>query len=345
MKFKAAILIENKKPLEIDYINFNKLDYGQVLVKIKKSGVCRSQLFEIDGERGIDKWIPHLLGHEAFGMVVDTGKGVSKVKKGDMVILTWIKSKGISAKPASYKWNRTKVNSGKVTTFNEYSICSEDRLVKFNDPRIEYIGPSIGCAMATGFGLAMTLPDIKEAEFVAVIGLGGIGMSALLSASMHSKAKLIGIDLNKNRLNEAKIILQNVKFLNPKETNINREIEQITNGQMLDVVIESSGNINALNQSIDLINNQGIVKFATHPRNGDFLTINPFELIKGKRIEGSWGGGINPDEDFINIINKTYSEKEFISLFTEKIYKLDQINKAIDDMRLGKVLRPIIDME
>ena len=114
---------------------------------------------------------------------------------------------------------------------------------------------------------------------------------------------------------------------------------------MLDVVIESSGNINALNQSIDLINNQGIVKFATHPRNGDFLKINPFELIKGKRIEGSWGGGINPDEDFINIINKTYSEKDFISLFTEKIYKLDQINKAINDMRLGKVLRPIIDME
>tara|TARA_Y100001978_G_scaffold199087_1_gene212722 strand:+ start:11867 stop:12904 length:1038 start_codon:yes stop_codon:yes gene_type:complete len=345
MEFKAAILIENKKPLEIDYINFNKLDYGQVLVKIKKSGVCRSQLFEIDGERGLDKWIPHLLGHEAVGMVVDIGKGVSKVNKGDMVILTWIKSKGISAKPATYKWNKTIVNSGKVTTFNEYSVCSEDRLVKFNDQRIEYIGPSIGCAMATGFGLAMTLPDINEAEFVAVIGLGGIGMSSLLSASMHSNAKLIGIDLNQNRLNEAKTILKNVKFINPKELNINREIEQITNGQMLDVVIESSGNINALNQSIDLINNQGIVKFATHPRNGDFLKINPFELIKGKRIEGSWGGDINPDEDLIKIINKIYNKKKFVNLFTEKVYKLHQINKAIDDMRLGKVLRPIIDME
>ncbi len=345
MKFKAAILIENKKPLEIDYINFNKLDYGQVLVKIKKSGVCRSQLFEIDGERGLDKWIPHLLGHEAVGMVVDIGKGVSKVNKGDMVILTWIKSKGISAKPATYNWNKTTVNSGKVTTFNEYSVCSEDRLVKFNDQRIEYIGPSIGCAMATGFGLAMTLPDINLAEFVAVIGLGGIGMSSLLSASMHSNAKLIGIDLNQNRLNEAKTILKNVKFINPKELNINREIEQITNGQMLDVVIESSGNINALNQSIDLINNQGIVKFATHPRNGDFLKINPFELIKGKRIEGSWGGDINPDEDLIKIINKIYNKKKFVNLFTEKVYKLHQINKAIDDMRLGKVLRPIIDME
>ena len=135
-------------------------------------------------------------------MVVDCGKGVSKVKKGDMVILTWIKSKGISAKPATYKWNKTEVNSGKVTTFNEYSICSEDRLVKFNDSRIEHIGPSIGCAMATGFGLAMTLPELKEAKFVAVVW--GIGMSALMSASMHSNAILIGIDLNENRLNEGK---------------------------------------------------------------------------------------------------------------------------------------------
>ena len=345
MKFKAAILVECKRPLLIDEISLNPLKEGQVLIKILKSGICRSQIFEIDGERGEDKWLPHLLGHEAIGLVIDIGKSVKKIKVGDQVIASWIRSKGISAEPAKYLLNNKIINGGQITTFSEYSVCSEDRLVKFNDQRIEYIGPSIGCAMATGFGLAMTLPDINEAEFVAVIGLGGIGMSSLLSASMHSNAKLIGIDLNQNRLNEAKTILKNVKFINPKELNINREIEQITNGQMLDVVIESSGNINALNQSIDLINNQGIVKFATHPRNGDFLKINPFELIKGKRIEGSWGGDINPDEDLIKIINKIYNKKKFVNLFTEKVYKLHQINKAIDDMRLGKVLRPIIDME
>ena len=86
MKFKAAILVECKKPLLIEEISLNPLKEGQVLVKILKSGICRSQIFEIDGERGEDKWLPHLLGHEAIGLVVDIGKSVKKLKVGDQVI-------------------------------------------------------------------------------------------------------------------------------------------------------------------------------------------------------------------------------------------------------------------
>ena len=100
MKFKAAILIKCKKPLAIEEINLNPLKKGQVLLKILKTGICRSQIFEINGDRGEDKWLPHLLGHEAIGEVVDIGKSVKKVAIGDKVIASWISSKGISAEPA-----------------------------------------------------------------------------------------------------------------------------------------------------------------------------------------------------------------------------------------------------
>ena len=161
MKFKAAILFECKRPLVIDEISLNPLKEGQVLIKIIESGICRSQIFEIDGERGEDKWLPHLLGHEAIGEVVEIGKSVKKLNIGDKVIATWIKSKGISAQPAKYFLKDTVINGGQVTTFSEYSICSENRLVPFFDKCALSIGPSLGCAVPTGYGITITEKKLK----------------------------------------------------------------------------------------------------------------------------------------------------------------------------------------
>ena len=344
MKFKAAILVECKKPLVIDFIENNKLKSGQVLIKILKSGICRSQIFEIQGNRGEDKWLPHLLGHEALGIVEDFGEGVSKVKKGDLVILTWIKSKGISAEPAKYKWNGKVVNSGRVTTFSEYSVCSEDRIVKTEGSNYELIGPSLGCALPTGFGIPLKADETKKAKYIGVLGLGGIGMSALMSATINSNAKVIGIDTNYLRIIEAKSIFENALFINSMNEDPFITISKYTNGHMLDLLVESSGSIKALNLSINLINNYGIVKFASHPKHGELLKIDPFELIKGKRIEGSWGGGINPDKDFSKIVDQIKDKQKFIDLFQERDYVLEDINIAIEEMQNGTLLRPIIKM-
>ena len=95
---------------------------GEVLVNIKYSGICGSQINEIDATKGPDKYLPHLLGHEGSGIVEETGEGVTRVKKGDHVVLHWRKSSGLEAESAKYKWKGKKVNSGKVTTFSEKSI-------------------------------------------------------------------------------------------------------------------------------------------------------------------------------------------------------------------------------
>ena len=125
----AAVLSELNQPLDIKKLESRALEKGQVLVKIYFSGVCRSQLMEIKGLRGKDPWLPHLLGHEGSGEVMAVGPGVTKVKERDKVILTWIEGEGLNADGAVYDSESSIVNSGRVTTFSNYSVVSENRIV------------------------------------------------------------------------------------------------------------------------------------------------------------------------------------------------------------------------
>ena len=345
MKFKAAILENINKPLLIDEIENDSLSEGQVLVKILQTGACRSQIFEMEGKRGIDKYLPHLLGHEAIGIVIDLGEKVTKVKEGDYVVLSWIKSKGISAKPAKYFWKDKIVNSGQVTTFSEYSVCSENRCLRIEKELALKIGPTLGCALPTGYGLSLTQPELKTAKYIAVVGLGGIGMAALLGALDQSKAEIFAIDINQIRLKEAKSLGAKYIF-NPLETstNIVDFLREKTNNKMIDLLLECSGSIKVLNNSLKLINNLGLVKFVSHPKFGDLLEIDPFELILGKRVEGSWGGGTYPDRDFEFIAKKISCNEKFMELYSNKIYELEEINLALHELKSGKVLRPIINL-
>jgi S-(hydroxymethyl)glutathione dehydrogenase / alcohol dehydrogenase len=121
---KAAILSALSRPLDIvGDLAAPPLRRGQVLVKLAYSGVCHSQLMEVRGKRGVDAWLPHLLGHEGSGVVMEVGEGVSKVQVGDKVILGWIKGQGIEAGGAAYSLKGQHVNAGGVTTFNEAAVC------------------------------------------------------------------------------------------------------------------------------------------------------------------------------------------------------------------------------
>src|SRR3989338_11674955 len=128
---KAAILEQLKKPLVVaDVAIPDTLVSGQVRVRMLSAGVCGSQLHEIDGNRGEDKYLPHLLGHEGSGIVKETGPDVKKVKKGDYVVISWIKGSGINAPGATYSWGKKKVNSGSAAVFAEEIIArSEERRV------------------------------------------------------------------------------------------------------------------------------------------------------------------------------------------------------------------------
>src|ERR1700692_3777356 len=131
MKTKAAILYQVNKPLVLEEIEIPRLVHGQVLVKIIYSGLCHTQIDEIKGLKGEDKFLPHTLGHEGSGIVEDTGSGVTKVKTGDHVVATWIQGTGAHVPSTTYIHSRDKtINSGAISTFMDRAVISENRLVK-----------------------------------------------------------------------------------------------------------------------------------------------------------------------------------------------------------------------
>ena len=195
---KAAILFQTKKPLVLADIELpKKLKYGQVLVKIYYSGICGSQINEIDAKKGSDKYLPHLLGHEGSGVVEGIGDGVSRVKIGDHVVMHWRKSSGIEAEPAKYKWKDKIINSGRVTTFSEKSIVSENRLTVIPKSFSVKLAPLFGCSVPTAFGVVNNDAKIKIGQSVVIFGVGGVGLNIVQASDMVSAYPIIAIDLKK----------------------------------------------------------------------------------------------------------------------------------------------------
>ena len=341
---KAAVLFDTNSTLQVKNIEIPSLLEGQVLVKILFSGVCRSQLMEVRGARGEDPWLPHLLGHEGSGIVVEVGKGVTKVKPSDEVILGWVKGEGMDAPGAQYKNGDQIINSGRVTTFCNYSVVSESRIVKkpINLPFDEAV--LFGCALPTGAGMAINeiAPTINES--VLVLGLGGIGLSALMALKAQGVQNLIAADIYEDKLEMAKKL--GVEYcLNTADKNFPILINDITNGGA-DYCIESAGRVLTIELGFSLIKSGGgKLLFASHPPEGESIRLIPHELIAGKQIAGSWGGATQPDRDIPRMFELFKKAKIPLDTLLTKRYKLEEINEALNDLESGKVFRPLIVME
>jgi hypothetical protein len=192
----AAILTELRVPLIIDEIELpESLAAGQVMVEIRYSGICGSQLGEIDGAKGEDKYLPHLLGHEGSGHVLAIGPGVRHVAVGDTVVLHWRKGLGIESETPRYRWRGKPVNAGWVTTFNRHAVVSENRLTRIPAESDLKVAALYGCAITTGFGVVVNNAKLKIGESIVVYGAGGIGLNIVQAAHMVSANPVIAVDL------------------------------------------------------------------------------------------------------------------------------------------------------
>jgi S-(hydroxymethyl)glutathione dehydrogenase / alcohol dehydrogenase len=344
IKITAAVLSELNKPLVIKKLKSRPLESGQVLVKILYSGICRSQLMECNGLRGEDKWLPHLLGHEGSGIVQEVGPNVKKFRQGDEVILSWIKGSGIDAKGALYDSDSKVINSGQVTTFSNYSVVSENRL--FKKPKHLDFDTAIlfGCALPTGAGMVINETSVKKNSLFIVIGLGGIGLSAIAMLLSLKVKKIIAIDISSKKLELVKS-LGISHTIDASKPNIQELVLEIF-PYGAEYCIESAGKVSTIELGFSLLNrNKGKLLFASHPPEGEKIRISPHELISGKSIAGSWGGAIDPDRD-IPILHHNFISANFpLNSLLTKPYSLLDINKALEDLKSGKVLRPLIKME
>ena len=334
---KAAILTELRKPLIIAEIEIpQELKVGQVLVKIHFSGICGSQLGEIDGAKGEDKFLPHLLGHEGSGTVVAIGPGVKTVSLGDKVVLHWRKGDGIESEPPIYNWKGTKVNAGWVTTFNEFAIVSENRITTIPKDSEMDVAALFGCAVTTGFGIIENNAKLKIGESVVVFGAGGIGLNVVQAASLVSAYPIIAIDIFDNRLALAQE-MGATHTINSLELSFDEILTKINAISKIDAFIDNTGNPKVIEFGYNIVKPQGKVVLVGVPKKGNNINIFSLPMHFGKSIIGSHGGETVPQID-IPRINKLYLEKRIkLKNLISKTYNLNEINTAISDIRNGLV--------
>ncbi len=343
MNMKAAVLYEINKPLKLEELEVSDPNFGQVLVKILATGICHKQIEEIQGHRGPDPFLPHTLGHEGSGIVEKIGPGVTKVKSGDYVALSWIKGSGIQSKTPIYMKGGEKVNAGWITTFQEYTVCSENRVTKISQDIKPAAAALLGCAVSTGLGAVINHAKVEFGSTVAIFGAGGIGLNIIQGAALMNASKIIVVDASDKKRN---ISMQfgATNFISTKGKDVVKKIKKLTDGKGVDYSFESVGKIETMELAYRTTNDDGLVSLVGVPPSGKKLSIDPFDIFHGgKRLTGCLGGKTFPDRDFPRFIELYKRGKLKIDELITHRFKLNQINDSIKKILDGEVGRAIIE--
>jgi S-(hydroxymethyl)glutathione dehydrogenase/alcohol dehydrogenase len=343
MKTASAILVECGKPLVVDDLEIPALKPGQVLVEVVFSGVCHTQLLEARGHRGVDKFLPHCLGHEGSGIVREISSGVTLVKPGDRVILSWIKGTGMDVPGTQYSWNGRTVNAGGVTTFSRLAVVSENRLTLLLEDIPMSEAALLGCAVPTGVGSVINVAETRAGQSVAVFGLGGIGLSAIAGAALVGASPIIGIDLRPEKF-EVASKMGMTQALDARQGDVGQALRAACSAG-LDVAIEATGTARAMRQALSCVRSQGgRAVIVGNARHGEMLELDPKEFNQGKRLLGTWGGDTVPPRDLPKYVRFLREGKLKVSPLLSDSFSLSRINEALDSLESGKTLRPLVDL-
>jgi S-(hydroxymethyl)glutathione dehydrogenase / alcohol dehydrogenase len=343
MKFKAAILETLASPLAVDEIESLPLECGQVLVKVQCSGICGAQLNEIAGTKGPDNFLPHLLGHEGGGIVVETGPGVTCVRPGDHVVLHWRKGAGIHAKPAKYNRGGQTVNSGWVTTFSQYAVVSENRLTPIPADIPLEVAALMGCAVTTALGLINNLAQLKIGQSIAVFGCGGVGLNVVQGAAMVSADPIIAMDIYDHKL-ELASQFGATHLINSKKCDFREEIRKIVGAAGADVIVENTGNVQLIEHAYQLTSSKGRTILVGVPKHNQNVSIHTLPLHHGKVLTGCEGGDTDPAADIPRYLRLYQKGKLNLDKLITHRYPLAEINAALDAIRAGDVGRAVLLM-
>jgi Zn-dependent alcohol dehydrogenase len=337
---KAAILVEKNKPLHVDNVTIpKKLSFGQVRVRLLTSGLCGAQLQEIAGLKGNEKYMPHLIGHEGCGIVEDLGENVSKVKKGDKVVMHWRKGAGIEADFAKYTWNEREISGGKVTTLAEEVVVSENRVTAVSKDIDNEFCALLGCGLSTGFSVVNKDANIKFGESVLVIGCGGVGLSCVQAAKLSLASEVVGIDINEKK----RQMVEGFGAIFYSPVDVEKIVESKTK---FDCIIDTTGILSFVSRFIPLLSEQGRCILVSQPKAGSQIMISDpikFFSSNGQTIRSTQAGNFDPDVDIQRYI-KLYKNGQINikSLVTDR-YDIFNVNEAITKLKSGESGRIIIN--
>ena len=335
---KAAVLKELNALLSIEDVGLTELQVGQVQVRVLVSGICGSQLHEINGNKGNGKFLPHLMGHEGCGIVEDIGPGVTTVKVGDKVVMHWRPGTGIEAAFPQYTLGDKTFSSGKVNTLAQWAIVSENRLTTVPSETPNDLAALLGCSLTTALGIIDNECDFKFGESVAIVGTGGVGLNLIQGAAMRSLSPIVAIDNNESK-RDLSFMAGADFFYNTSETEFEGKV---------DVVIDTTGNVDVIKKSFGYLSNNGRMILVGQPKPGTSLEIvNALSFFNGNglSIKATQGGKTDPSNDILRYVKLEKAGKLYIDEFITHRYKLDEVNEAFDTLRSGTAGRIMIEME
>ena len=344
--FRVAVLRRLNNPLDFAEVEIpSQLLPGQVLVRVLRSGICASQVHEIKGRKGNDPYLPHALGHEGVGEVVDFGPGVSRFKKGQLVVMHWRESKGMSVAGSSYSdKSGNKINIGPITTLSEYSLVSENRLTLLPKGFPLDYAPLLGCALLTGFGAVTREANVRPGESCLILGLGGVGISVLKTLKLLSACPITVVEISSEKLQLAERLGADVTILvDPNENNLGSLLSQ-RGVSSPDVVFECTGQRSLIEQTISVVSPHGRVLLIGVPDVNNPSSIHTLPLHLGISLLGSHGGASEPHIDIPKISKLVDSGYLSLDDYPLEKFGFEDLNNAMAKLEQGVLGRVIVHM-
>ncbi|OOE55367.1 S-(hydroxymethyl)glutathione dehydrogenase/class III alcohol dehydrogenase [Salinivibrio kushneri] len=370
IKSKAAVAWGPGQPLKMEEVDVELPKPGEVLVRIVATGVCHTDAFTLSGDdpEGV---FPSILGHEGGGIVEMVGEGVTSVEVGDHVIPLYTAECGECKFCQSGKTNlcgavretqgkglmpdgtsRFSINGETIfhymgcSTFSEYTVLPEISLAKVSKAAPLDEVCLLGCGVTTGMGAVMNTAKVEKGDTVAIFGLGGIGLSAIIGARMAGASRIIGIDINESKFTLAKQ-LGATDVINPQDHDkpIQQVIVEMTDGGV-DYSFECIGNVDVMRQALECCHKGwGESVIIGVAGAGQEISTRPFQLVTGRVWKGSAFGGVKGRSELPGIVER-YLDGEFgLQEFISYTMGLDDVNRAFELMHEGKSIRSVIHMD
>ena len=367
---KAAVLTGIGQPLEIrDNVEVEAPHAHEVKVRMVASGVCHSDLSIQNGT--IMSPMPVVLGHEGAGIIEEVGEGVTSVKPGDHVVISWVpqcgdcyfcqhdqgylcESSSTALAMSSLLDGTTRFKSGDQNlyqmaasgTFSEFSIIPETGVVKIpNDVDLK-VAALIGCGVLTGVGAAMNTADIKKGDTVAVLGCGGVGLNVIQGARIKGASEIIAIDMNETKLAMAKEFGATVS-VNASQSSAAGQVMSLTNQRGADVAFEVIGLGPTIEQAFQMTRRGGETVLVGVPRMDVMFNAPAFLglIVAGKTVKGCWYGSSNVQKDVIKLLDLYKKGELKLDELISRTIKIDDVNDAFDAMQTGEIARSVISYD
>ena len=370
IKSRAAVAWGPNQPLSIEEVDVMLPRKGEVLVKILASGVCHTDAYTLSGEdpEGV---FPAILGHEGGGIVEQIGEGVTSVQVGDHVIPLYTAECGVCKMCRSGKTNlcsAVRETQGKglmpdgttrfykdgepiyhymgCSTFSEYTVLPEISLAKVDkEAPLEKVC-LLGCGVTTGMGAVMNTAKVEEGSTVAIFGLGGIGLAAVIGAKMAGARRIIGVDINEDKFELAKK-LGATDCINSKDYDkpIQEVIVELTDGGV-DYSFECIGNVDVMRQALECCHKGwGESVIIGVAGAGKEISTRPFQLVTGRVWRGSAFGGVKGRSELPGYVERYLQGDIPLDDFITHTMPLEDINEAFDLMHEGKSIRSVIHFD